>query len=407
VAPTRIGSTPEPPPREKSTRIARPDTPTPPQPLTPQPARVRSTTPSIPDDPFAEAARRRAEEAQRQLAAAHEQAEDARREAEEARRQREAEIARRQEAEADLERLRTSAKFAPVAQPSPAPEPPHPPQSPRKPQPPMRPRRAPRRRALGLVVAVAGIGIVLVVLVAVIAVVVVPRLLGGGSNPAGIDWVSVEGGSYRIGSTDGDPDELNGPRVTLSRFDIARTEVTVAQYRRCVDAGVCSPPGEGNSNCNWNHADRDDHPINCVLWDDARTFASWAGGRLPSESEWEYAARGGESHLYAGSDHLDDVACWERKGIGTCTSGTKHANGYGLVDMSGNVWEWVEDCYSSSYDDLSADGSVHTVASCEERVRRGGCWWGSAEKPGYFRVANRYKAEPAKRSHANGFRIVR
>ncbi|MDP7115022.1 MAG: hypothetical protein QGH45_23815, partial [Myxococcota bacterium] len=70
----------------------------------------------------------------------------------------------------------------------------------------MRPRRAPRRRALGLVVAVAGIGIVLVVLVAVIAVVVVPRLLGGGSNPAGIDWVSVEGGSYRIGSTDGDPD---------------------------------------------------------------------------------------------------------------------------------------------------------------------------------------------------------
>ncbi len=95
-----------------------------------------------------------------------------------------------------------------------------------------------------------------------------------------------------MGSTSGDPDEKPVHLVKVKTFGLAQTEVTVAQYKRCVAAGKCTRPYTGMY-CNWGHAGRGSHPVNCVEWKQAAAYSRWAGGRLPSEVEWEYAARGG------------------------------------------------------------------------------------------------------------------
>ena len=119
---------------------------------------------------------------------------------------------------------------------------------------------------------------------------------------------------------------------SVTPFEITATEVTVAQYRACVDDGRCSEPvSEGF--CNWNVEGRETHPINCVDWGQARTFAKWIGADvdLPTEAEWEYAARGGQDFIFAGSNDLDEVAWYSQSsGVSTKLVGTKQANGYGL-----------------------------------------------------------------------------
>ncbi len=419
---TRFGSVPDAPRVETPTRIAKPP-PVPATPATigPPPATDPWAAPPA-EPPDIAADRRQADEARRHAEDARRQAEEIRRQAAETQQEREAldrqraalerqretlererleavrrrvaEETRQQEAESELERMRAATSAATPAA-TPAVSPPSPPP----------PRKS--RRALGLVGLFLGGGFVLLILLIVVAAFLLPRLLNRGSNPAGIEWVGVPAGSFRIGSTDGDADELDGPRVEIAEFEMSETEVTVAQYQACRDAGACPDPGHTKGYCNWHHADRADHPVNCVNWDEARTFAAWVGGRLPTEAEWEWAARGGEDHIYAGSGDLDEVACWKREGESSCSSRSRRANGYGLYDMSGNVWEWVEDCYVSSYSGLPSDGSASPVTGCEARVRRGGCWWGSAKKSGYFRVTNRYWVAPEERSHGIGFRVVR
>ncbi|MEK7743950.1 MAG: SUMF1/EgtB/PvdO family nonheme iron enzyme, partial [Elusimicrobiota bacterium] len=109
---------------------------------------------------------------------------------------------------------------------------------------------------------------------------------------AGIEWVAVRGGSFMMGSASGSADEKPVHRVTLRSFELAKTEVTVAQYKACVDAGACAAPGKGLL-CNWGVSGREKDPLNCVDWNQAKAFSEWVGGRLPSEAEWEYAARSG------------------------------------------------------------------------------------------------------------------
>jgi len=234
-------------------------------------------------------------------------------------------------------------------------------------------------------------------------------------SPAGITWVRIPGGSFEMGSEDGYPNEQPIRTVTLSDFEISKVEVTVGQYRKCVEAGVCSEPSScdvGYPNWSSSPQSKEDHPINCVDWGQARTFAKWVGADLPTEAEWEYAARGGQPFEYAGSDNPNDVAL--AMDVQTSPVGAKQANGYGLHDMSGNVGEWVLD-EEGSYSNAPSDGhqSAGSLPACSTmcdngaaiRVVRGGSWRsGSASG---LRVALRGSVPPDGRADDIGLRVRR
>ena len=223
----------------------------------------------------------------------------------------------------------------------------------------------------------------------------------GKVGKAGIRWIKIKSGRFKMGSNDGDSDEKPVHSVRVKAFLMSETEVTVGQYRKCVEAGRCEVPSSctfGNPIWTSSPSGKEDHPINCVDWGQARTFAVWAGGDLPTEAQWEYAARGGERYKYAGSNDPDRVA-WYTKNTndsGTRSVKTKKPNAYGLYDMSGNVWEWTLDEYHSDYNGApnKAEESWGLTPTCKQmcdkgssrRVDRGGSWYYNA---GNLRVANR------------------
>jgi len=234
-----------------------------------------------------------------------------------------------------------------------------------------------------------------------------------------VDWVKIPGGSFDMGSNDffgHEEDEEPVHRVQMGSFLMSKTEVTVGQYRKCVESGQCSEPNTGGA-CNWSKSGRDDHPVNCIDWGQARTFAKWVGTDvdLPTEAEWEYAARGGQSFIGAGSNDPNEVAWYNlNSGHSTHRVGTKKANGYGLHDMSGNVSEWTLDEYKDSYVDAPSDGSQMrgTIPVCKVtcdkgsalRVIRGGCWDCDIDD---LRVTNRDTFFSAEREDEFGFRLRR
>ena len=229
-----------------------------------------------------------------------------------------------------------------------------------------------------------------------------------------------------MGSNEGDGDEKPVHRVRVATFELARTEVTVAQYRACVRAGACSDhhltgyewPGQAfteSAYCNWGQPGREDHPMNCVDWKQARAFARWAGGRLPSEAEWEYAARSGGRDItypWGSGEATCERAVIDHGGRGCGKDRTwpvcsKPAgrSAQGVCDLAGNVWEWTEDCWHGSYEGAPADGSAWT--GCDPgafRVFRGGSWsysaWG-------VRSAFRSGSPPADRCDYLGLRPAR
>jgi len=242
-----------------------------------------------------------------------------------------------------------------------------------------------------------------------------------------IGMVAVKGGTFHMGCTGEQPkcdgDEKPVHRVTLDDFAISRYEVTNAQYAAFLNQNRIDRDGRdgrtalihmGNSFCQINHQNgkfapvpgKEDHPVVEVTWNGAQSFCQWAGGRLPTEAEWEYAARGGRQSrptAYSGSNHVDSVAWYDRNANGsTHPAGSKKPNELGLYDMSGNVWEWCFDWYGD-YPSQPLKNPTGPKKG-ESVVVRGGSWlyYGS-----FCRVANRASSAPDYAFNNYGFRLVR
>jgi iron(II)-dependent oxidoreductase len=228
-----------------------------------------------------------------------------------------------------------------------------------------------------------------------------------------VEWVRIPGGTFNMGSSDSYVNEKPVHRVTVPTFEMTKTQVTVEQYKACVDAGACTAPDTGGY-CNWGQSDRGKHPINCVDWQQAQAYAKWAGGRLPTEAEWEYAARsGGRDWKYPwGNENATcDRAVISEGGNGCGRNSTwpvcskpRGNTTQGLCDMAGNVWEWVQDWYHDSYNGAPTDGSAWEKPTGSYRVGRGGSWYNFARG---VRAAYRYINLPGNRNVSVGFRLAR
>jgi cysteine-rich repeat protein len=233
-------------------------------------------------------------------------------------------------------------------------------------------------------------------------------------NVVGMTWISIPAGSFDMGSTSGDSDEQPVHSVDVPAFQMTETEVTIEQYGQCVAQGPCSEPDMGDVDCNWLEPGRESHPVNCVTWSQADDFCSWAGGRLPTEAEWEYAATSaGQNITYPWGNTLADCtyAVMEEPvdGCGTghtweVCSKTPGNTDQGLCDMAGNVWEWVQDSYHTSYLGAPDDGSAWESPTIDERVYRGGDFGNTAT---YLRSASRHSSLPQVDSSDVGFRCAR
>jgi formylglycine-generating enzyme required for sulfatase activity len=172
----------------------------------------------------------------------------------------------------------------------------------------------------------------------------------------------VPAGNFTMGWEGGKLDEQPEHKVYLDAFWIDQTEITVGQYRMCVDAGVCGHPKQGvhhmrnSSEMRRSYYDNEgyfDYPVIFVNWSQAKTYCEWAGRRLPTEAEWEKAARGTDGRLYPWGNEEPNPSLLNFDGnIGDTTrvgSYPAGASPYGALDMAGNVWEWVQDWYDAEY----------------------------------------------------------
>ncbi|MBN2343268.1 MAG: formylglycine-generating enzyme family protein [Deltaproteobacteria bacterium] len=201
-----------------------------------------------------------------------------------------------------------------------------------------------------------------------------------------LTWIAIPGGTYEMGRNMGDEDEAPAHTVTIAPFQMNQTEVTVTQYRQCVDAGECTTPHLLDIYANWDEAWRGNHPVNGIDWNQAGQFCAFVGGRLPSEAEWEYAARSGGKNIefpwgndspscdYANMNDAIGVGCDQESTSEVCSrplGNTEHA----LCDMAGNVWEMLQDTYHENYLDAPETGIPWVDNSVTQRVARGGSFF--------------------------------
>ncbi len=247
--------------------------------------------------------------------------------------------------------------------------------------------------------------------------------------------VLVAGGTFQMGSNAGDADEKPVHSVTLSDFYIGKYEVTLNQFKKFIDETGYQTDAdkdggsyiwigskwEKRGGVNWkcdaagNIRTQNDynHPVIHVSWNDADAYCTWLSRktgkkyRLPTEAEWEYAARGGNKssgYTYSGSNNIGDVAWYnENSGSETHPVGQKQSNELGLYDMSGNVWEWCNDWYGSDYYQSSPTSNPKGPSDGSGRVSRGGSWSGNARD---CRAANRSADYPDNRDNGMGFRLA-
>jgi formylglycine-generating enzyme required for sulfatase activity len=221
--------------------------------------------------------------------------------------------------------------------------------------------------------------------------------------------IAIPGGHFTMGSPPDEPgrwdDEGPQRQVSVPPFAIAETEVTFAQWDACVDDGGCG--GYWLDDEGWGRGDR---PVVNVSWEDAQRYVAWLNTklegepyRLPSEAEWEYAARAGTLTRFAFGDEISSSEANFDGNIGKTTEvGSYPANAWGLFDMHGNVWEWVEDCWHDNYEAAPTDGSAWLEADggdCSSRVRRGGSW---GNTPWFLRSAYRVWNDPDSGTTSSG-----
>jgi formylglycine-generating enzyme required for sulfatase activity len=222
-------------------------------------------------------------------------------------------------------------------------------------------------------------------------------------------WVAIPAGDFQMGSPPGvgRDDEHPQHRMHVNAFEMHRTEVTVAAYQECVTAGRCTPADRGGA-CNAGVAGRANHPINCVDWSQARAYCEFRGGRLPTEPEWEYAARGtdGRTYPWRSGAPLNQL-CWSgvRGRSSTCPVGAfpSGVSPFGLFDMAGNVWEWTATEYLAY--STAPGGYGGTSLQNNTRVLRGGGWDGVGAA--VFRAVDRGGLGVTYRIDSLGFRCAR
>ena len=227
--------------------------------------------------------------------------------------------------------------------------------------------------------------------------------------------VVVPAGRFRMGCLSDDgcfDDEKPVREVVIASFALSKHEVTFAQWDACVSGGGCGSHRPDDED--WGRADR---PVVNVSWEDAQSYVSWLSRetgeayRLPTEAEWEYAARAGTTTKYSWGNEIgvNRANCygdncgdqWKN----TAPVGSFPANAWGLHDMHGNVWEWVQDCWNGSYAGAPVDGSAWMSGDCSRRVVRGGSW--VSLNPRFLRAANRYRFTTGDRIIISGFRVAR
>ncbi len=284
--------------------------------------------------------------------------------------------------------------------------------------------------------------------------------LQGAANAAkaGIEWVLLASGTFMMGadnSTGEFKDAQPAHQVTLKSFKMAKTEVTNKEYKACVEARACTPPHYADKSCwVWNGTQwikgvvgaefqADSQPVVCVDWRQAAQFSAWVGGRLPSEAEWEYAARSqGQDDNYPWGDEratceraiINDppfgLGCGRHATWPVCSK-PKGNSKQGLCDLAGNAWEWTADDYHSNYKGAPSDGGVWSDHAAEGigpassdnplsgyrlppamlspkpepslRVKRGGSCFDTAIRA---RSVYRDNAPASERRHRLGFRPV-
>jgi len=222
------------------------------------------------------------------------------------------------------------------------------------------------------------------------------------TNPKdGATMVYVPAGEFLMGSKEGEGCDWERPqrKVTLDGFYIYKYDVTVAQYRRfCAETRRAMPP---EPNWKW----QDNHPIVNVTWHDANAYAAWAGVQLPTEAQWEKAARGTDARVYSWGNRWAENTSIHSAGktapVGSCPAGTSP---YGAFDLVGNVWQWCADWYDADYYATAPLVNPPGPAAGTTRVLRGGSW--GFNMPEYFRTSYRNRCTPECKYPDYGFRCA-
>ncbi len=213
--------------------------------------------------------------------------------------------------------------------------------------------------------------------------------------------IEVPAGGFLMGSDDARPAETPVHRVNIKAFYMSETEITQAQWMAVMENNPSD--FKGCMDC----------PVEQVSWHDVQEYIkklntmTGKNYRLPSEAEWEYACRsGGKNEPFCGGRKRYDVG-WYLNNSGRKVRKVKQKapNGLGLYDMSGNIFEWVQDCWNPNYEGAPNDGSAWLSRKCNERVLRGGSW-NTFSTPGYMRSVVRFKQFSDKRHNVFGFRLV-